>query len=120
MATTTPGETAAAQKARALPLGGRFNPYLDNERDTPPIYLPRQGQVSTVCAPRFEERLNPVVVVQQLRARFQAAGKTWRSEFYTTLTQRFPDGIPADLVDALGDELMAQTGDVVVNLASHG
>ncbi|WGM05991.1 integrase catalytic domain-containing protein [Arsenophonus nasoniae] len=118
--TTTPGETAAAQKANALPFGGRFNPYLDNERDTPPIYLPKQGQASPVCAPRFEERLNPVVVVQRLRARFQAAGKTWRSEFYTTLTQRFPDGIPADQVDALGDELMAQTGDVVVTLASHG
>lgn len=118
--TATPGETAAAQKANASPFGGRFNPYLDNERDTPPIYLPKPGQVSTVCAPRFEERLNPVVVVQQLRARFQAAGKTWRSEFYTTLTRRFPDGIPADQVDALGDELMAQTGDVVVNLASHG
>lgn len=118
--TSTLGETAAAQKANALPLGGRFNPYLDNERDTPPIYLPKPGQASTVCAPRFEERLNPVVVVQRLRARFQAAGKTWRSEFYTTLTQRFPDGIPADQVDALGDELMAQSTDVVVSLASHG
>ncbi|OZI13942.1 hypothetical protein CE195_11950, partial [Sodalis-like symbiont of Philaenus spumarius] len=92
--TTCPTETAAAQKAKALPLGGRFNPYLDNERDNPPIYLPKQGQVSTVCAPRFEERVNPVVVVQRLRARFQAAGKSWRSEFYTTLTQRFPEGIP--------------------------
>jgi hypothetical protein len=74
--TTTPGETAAAQKANALPFGGRFNPYLDNERDTPPIYLPKQGQASTVCAPRFEERVNPVGVVQHLRARFEAAGKT--------------------------------------------
>ncbi|PAV05496.1 hypothetical protein CBG25_06380 [Arsenophonus sp. ENCA] len=97
-----------------------FNPYLDNERDTPPIYLPKQGQASPVCAPRFEERLNPVVVVQRLRARFQAAGKAWRSEFYTTLTQRFPDGIPADQVDALGDELMGQSTEVVVSLASHG
>ncbi|OZI13887.1 hypothetical protein CE195_12275 [Sodalis-like symbiont of Philaenus spumarius] len=61
--TTCPTETAAVQKAKALPLGGRFNPYLDNERDTPPIYLPKQGQLSRIFAARFEERFNPLGTV---------------------------------------------------------
>jgi hypothetical protein len=108
--TTTPLETAAAQKANALPFAGRFNPYLDNERDNPPMYLPRPGQASTVCAPRFEECLNPVAVVQHLRQRFEQAGKTWQPVFYARITQRFPQGVPVEAMDALYDELMAQTG----------
>lgn len=120
--TQSVAETEAARKAKALPFGGRFNPYLNSEKyqTTSPIDLPKNGQSATVGVTRFEERLNPVAVVQILRERFQAAGKTWRGEFYITLSQRFPEGIPADQVDALGDELMAQTTDVVVSLVSHG
>ncbi|WP_290607597.1 transposase family protein [Arsenophonus sp. ENCA] len=120
--TQTVAETEAARKAKALPFGGRFNPYLSSEKyqTTSPIDPSNAGLPASVGVTRFEERLNPVAVVQILRERFKAAGKSWHGEFYLTLTQRFPDGIPADQVDALGDELMAQSTDVVVNLASHG
>ncbi|EIQ4348822.1 DDE-type integrase/transposase/recombinase, partial [Escherichia coli] len=36
-------ETDAAKKDKALPFGGRFNPYLDIERDDHPAYLPKRG-----------------------------------------------------------------------------
>ncbi len=45
-------------KTNTLLFGGRFNPYLDNESDTTPIYLAKQSQdPSTVYMLSFEERL---------------------------------------------------------------
>ncbi|EFE8096560.1 transposase family protein, partial [Escherichia coli] len=49
-------ETDAAKKDKALPFGGRFNPYLDIERDDHPAYLPKRGQASDVRGPRTEQR----------------------------------------------------------------
>ncbi|MGP4123531.1 MAG: hypothetical protein ACTXOO_03455 [Sodalis sp. (in: enterobacteria)] len=55
-----------------------------------------------------------------MQARFQSECKTLRvnfNQFYTKLTRRFLEGIQADKVDALGDELMGLTSDWVVIMA---
>lgn len=105
--TSNKEETDAARKAKALPFGGQFNPYLDIERDNHPTYLPKRGQESTVRAPRIEERpLNHVEAATALRTRFIAGDLTWTAEHYRQMVALYPDGVPAE---ALGDVMTALT-----------
>ncbi|EKY9649620.1 DDE-type integrase/transposase/recombinase [Escherichia coli] len=97
-------ETDAAKKDKALPFGGRFNPYLDIERDDHPAYLPKRGQASDVRGPRTEQRpMTHVEAAKALRDKFSADGLTWTPEHYRQLTAQYPDGVP----EAALDEVMA-------------
>ncbi|HDS7101872.1 TPA: DDE-type integrase/transposase/recombinase [Escherichia coli] len=97
-------ETDAAKKDKALPFGGRFNPYLDIERDDHPAYLPKRGQASGVRRPRTEQRpMTHVEAAKALRGKFSANGLTWTPEHYRQLTAQYPDGVP----EAALDEVMA-------------
>ncbi|WP_096978270.1 DDE-type integrase/transposase/recombinase [Escherichia coli] len=97
-------ETDAAKKDKALPFGGRFNPYLDIERDEHPAYLPKRGQASDVRRPRTEQRpMTHVEAAKALRDKFIADGLTWTPEHYRQLTAQYPDGVP----EAALDEVMA-------------
>ncbi|HFO6800811.1 TPA: integrase [Escherichia coli] len=97
-------ETDAAKKDKALPFGGRFNPYLDIERDDHPAYLPKRGQASDVRGPRTEQRpMTHVEAAKALRGKFSANGLTWTPEHYRQLTAQYPDGVP----EAALDEVMA-------------
>ncbi|KFK92779.1 MULTISPECIES: DDE-type integrase/transposase/recombinase [unclassified Serratia (in: enterobacteria)] len=116
--TTSAADAQAALKARTLPFGGRLNPFKDIEEDIAPTYLPVRGEASKVRGPRIEQFLNPVEVVRTLREQFKQQGKTWNSTFYTDITTRFPDGVPADQVEALAAEYMALTSEVVVRLVN--
>ncbi|HBV6484938.1 TPA: integrase, partial [Klebsiella pneumoniae] len=79
--TASKEETEAARKGKALPFGGRFNPYLDIERDDHPTYLPKRGQESQVRGPRIEQRpLSHVEAAKLLRERLTAAGHSWFPE----------------------------------------
>ncbi|MBS8646931.1 DDE-type integrase/transposase/recombinase, partial [Escherichia coli] len=80
-------ETDAAKKDKALPFGGRFNPYLDIERDDHPAYMPKRGQASDVRGPRTEQRpMTHVEAAKALRDKFSADGLTWTPEHYRQLT----------------------------------
>lgn len=114
--TDTPVAAEAALKARALPFGGRLNPFKDIEDDVAPTYLPVKGDVSRARALQVEQFLNPLDAVKHLRVAFTASGKTWRGEFYTRLTQHYPDGVPASALDAITTEYLDLAGDVVVSL----
>ncbi|CAB1217861.1 DDE-type integrase/transposase/recombinase [Klebsiella michiganensis] len=104
--TTSKEETEAARKGKALPFGGRFNPYLDIERDDHPTYLPKRGQESQIRGPRIEERpLTHVEAAKILRERLIQGGKSWQAEHYAMLVSRYPDGVPATEIDALAEEL---------------
>ncbi|HIB9675006.1 TPA: integrase [Escherichia coli] len=97
-------ETDAAKKDKALPFGGRFNPYLDIERDDHPAYLPKRGQASDVRGPRTEQRpMTHVEAAKALRDKFSSDGLTWTPEHYRQLTAQYPDGVP----EAALDEVMA-------------
>ena len=115
--TQTKEETEQARKARELPFGGRFNPYIEQENPALPAYLPHRGRASDVRTPLPEERRNPLEVVRMLRESFKAQGKTWRGEYYIQLSQRYPEGVPVSEIDAITAEYLALAGDVVVRLA---
>lgn len=101
-------ETDAAKKGKALPFGGRFNPYLDIERDDHPAYLPRRGQASAVRGPHTVPRpLTHVEAAKALRGKFAASGQEWTPEHYRRLTAQYPDGVPESALDEVVAALTA-------------
>lgn len=102
-------ETETARKSKALPFGGEFNPYMEIEQAKHPEYLPKRGQASQVRGPRIEERpLTHVEAAKLLRERFTAQGQEWQKHYYGQLVSQFPDGVPAEELDALASDMLAQ------------
>lgn len=101
-------ETEAAKKAKAVPFGGRLNPYLDIERDDAPTYLPKRGAVVEVRSPRIEQRpLTHVEAAKQLRDRLTEKGHPWTAQYYQQLVAQYPDGIPADDIETVANALIS-------------
>ncbi|MGP3133866.1 integrase [Serratia nematodiphila] len=97
---------AAARKAKALPFGGRFDPYRTIDDTELPSYLPKRGQESDVRGPRIEQRpLTHVEAAKALREVFTAQGREWQAQHYNLLVQRFPDGVPVDDIDTIASDL---------------
>lgn len=93
--TGTQSNTAAeaVRKAKALPLGGEFNPYVELDSEQP-TFMPRRGQEHSLKAPKVEVApLNHVQAVKSLRGRM---GNDWKPEFYEWLVQRYPNGVPEE------------------------
>lgn len=106
---STQAELEAATKARAVPFGGRLDPYkhLDDTDDLP-AFLPRRGTAHGLVAPQIElPPLSHVEAARLLKARVEEAGGEWTSERFLWLRQRWPVGVPQDQVEALTAELMA-------------
>ncbi|MCQ7061606.1 integrase, partial [Escherichia coli] len=79
-------DAAAARKAKALPFGGRLDPYKHIDDTTLPTYMPRRGQASEVRSPRVEQRpLTHVEAAKVLREKFTASGHKWTPEHYRQL-----------------------------------
>ncbi|RNM02623.1 DDE-type integrase/transposase/recombinase [Dickeya undicola] len=112
--TASKEETDTAKKDKALPFGGRFNPYLDIERDDHPTYLPRRGQASEVRGPRIEQRpLTHVEAAKILRERFTERGQKWTAEHFRLMASRWPDGVPEDQLDEIATSLIAPVSNVI-------
>ncbi|MEI7408752.1 integrase [Pectobacterium aroidearum] len=112
-------ETEAAKKAKAVPFGGRFNPYLDIERDDHPAYLPKRGQTAEVRHPRIEQRpLTPVEAAKALRERFAARNQTWTAGHFRQLVQLYPAGVPEEQLDEAVDALMTPVSGNVINIVN--
>jgi hypothetical protein len=94
----------AARKSRALPFGGRFDPYkrLD-ETDMLPAFLPRRGSRHDLTPPVVE--LSPLSHVEAAKAIKSKIGEAWTPEHFQELRERFPGGVPNDRLDAFADEL---------------
>ncbi|EGP3498023.1 transposase family protein [Salmonella enterica] len=116
-------ETAAARKAGAIPFGGRFNPYkeIEDAQSNSPVYLPRKG---SELQPRVRVHqieiapLSHVKAAMALRTRFEALRREWNPTHYQYLVDNWPDGIPEDQLDAVMQELLALSDNVVVSLAA--
>jgi hypothetical protein len=114
-------ETDAAKKNKALPFDGRFNPYLDIERDDHPAYLPKRGQASDVRGPRIEQRpLTHVEAAKALREKFSADGHTWTPEHYRQLTAQYPEGVPETALDEVMVTLTTPTRSSVISSIVNG
>jgi len=104
--TDTVSQAEAARKAKALPFGGRLDPYKHIDEAELPTYLPRRGTDHELLAPKVElPPLNLVEAAKLLQPRLEALGGTWTPDTYRWLAQRHPDGIPEDQLDAIAAEL---------------
>jgi len=93
-------DAAAARKAKALPFGGRLDPYKHIDDATLPTYMPKRGQASEVRGPRVEQRpLTHVEAAKALREKFSANGHTWMPEHYRQLAAQYPEGVPEAALD---------------------
>lgn len=117
--TSSDAEAEAFRKAKSLPLGGSFNPYLELETTQHPAYLPKRGQVSDVRGPRIEQAaLNHVQAAQTLREKLQSQGLTWQAHHYTWLTTQHPDGVDPDHIDDIARSLIAQARKSVISIVN--
>lgn len=85
-----------------------------------PAYIPRRGRDLGLDASRREiPPLSHVEAAAQIKDR---VGGAWTAESYAWLTQRYPDGVPADAVDDIAAQLTgpAQTKAVPLRLAAQG
>lgn len=92
----------AARKSKALPFGGRLDPYKHIDEAELPTYLPRRGTAHDLAAPKVEfPPLSHVEAAKQIKPMLEAAGGEWTADRFQWLAQRFPAGVPPDQLDAI-------------------
>ncbi|ECO1013535.1 integrase, partial [Salmonella enterica subsp. enterica serovar Newport] len=94
---------------------------IEDAQHNSPAYLPRKG---SELQPRVRVHqieiapLNHVKAAMALRTRFDALRREWNPTHYQYLVDNWPDGIPEDQLDAIMQELLALSDNVVVSLAA--
>jgi transposase InsO family protein len=89
----------AAKKAKAVPLGGTFNPFTAIDPADLPTYLPRRGTEHSLRAPDIDiPPLSRVQVAMRLQARL---GALWTAQSMAWLSNNYPDGAPEEQLDAI-------------------
>ncbi|HEY0954002.1 MAG TPA: integrase [Roseateles sp.] len=106
-AADTNAEAEARKKAKAVPFGGRIDPYKPIEQAPERTFLPRRGT-----------ELQPTVITQAAPARvltlFEVAGELVRRGVAMTAERNaqvrtwHPDGVPEDQLDALAERLQVR------------
>ncbi|AOJ08047.1 DDE-type integrase/transposase/recombinase [Burkholderia mayonis] len=111
--TTTRADAEAERRAKALPFGGRLDPYKHIDDGALPTYLPRRGTEHELVAPRVARApLSLVDAAMRIKPRIEAAGATWSAERFRWLQQRYPDGVPHERLDAIVAELVGPRADL--------
>lgn len=107
MGTDTVEATEAARKAKALPLGGKFDPYKPMTEAQLPTYMPKRGRELDVQLPHMQSHtLNLVETAKRLRARL---GDEWSPQHYQWLSQRHPNGITEEALDGIEAAMRRQS-----------
>lgn len=101
----------AARKAKALPFGGRIDPFKVIDDAPERTFLPRKGealavQTTTAATPVPARQLTHFEAGQWLTAN----GVTMGREVYDKLRAWHPDGVPEDQLTALKDRLTVRAG----------
>lgn len=124
---------AANRKAKRLAFAGAIDPmaHLGDTKVVP--HLPRAGRQSGVQAPEvlapqseiptirpvFEApRLSVYETARELKARVEDRGGTWTAELYARVSERWPEGVTEDQLDAAAVQLMAPVLRAVVGGAA--
>ena len=104
----TDEEAEKAAKAKALPFGGRIDPYkhLENVPDAADLPQAKRGVPHRTNEVRqvAERALTHVEAAMQLKKSIH-----WTARHYQMLTQRYPDGVPESAVAALAEEWAPST-----------
>ncbi len=101
-------EAEAKRKAKALPFGGRIDPYKHQEdtlaaRNT--LYIERQGtQMDYNRMEVAEQVLSKVEVAKLLKPRIEAAGGDWK-QTVQALQKLYPDGVVSSKLDEVFERL---------------
>jgi len=109
-AAATDDEAAAARKAKALPFGGRMDPYA-HLLDLPDVAtLPRRG---TALVPSAGTASTPVRAARlfthfEAAAWLSAAGVSPTPERHASVRAWHPEGVPEDQLEALKTRLLAK------------
>ncbi|MBF0802928.1 MULTISPECIES: DDE-type integrase/transposase/recombinase [unclassified Neisseria] len=104
----TLAEAEAKRKGKALPFGGRIDPYKHQEdtlaaRNT--LYIERQGsQMDYNRMEVAEQVLSKVEMAKLLKPRIEAAGGNWKQAL-TLIQKQYPDGVAASQLDAVFNQL---------------
>lgn len=120
MDAATDEEAEQKRKAKALPFGGRIDPYKSLREAPEMTFLPRRGTPMDVAipdvkeAPQFADRviecpaftapappLGHVELAQRLRERLL----DWSAQHYAALVQGWPQGATEDELDAIARRL---------------
>ena len=101
-------EAEAKRKTKALPFGGRIDPYKHQEdtlaaRNT--LYIERQGtQMDYNRMEVAEQVLSKVEVAKLLKPRIEAAGGDWK-QTVQALQKLYPDGVVSSKLDEVFERL---------------
>ncbi|WP_221800475.1 integrase catalytic domain-containing protein [Oceanobacter mangrovi] len=92
----TDAEVDAAAKAKALPFGGRLDPYKHFENIPDVAVLPRRGtELDLGDRPTVEQhRLSLPTAAMQIKRELEQSSIDWTPEHYQALTTAYPDGVP--------------------------
>ncbi|HGM5880619.1 DDE-type integrase/transposase/recombinase [Stenotrophomonas maltophilia] len=118
----TDEQAKAQRKAKAMPFGGRIDPYKSVQQAPEIQHLPRRGHRVDVAvpdvveAPRFNvdsitpiraelPPLNHVEAAMRLKPLVEAAGLAWSPDHYARTAQRWPEGLPVDQVESWAQAL---------------
>ncbi|OHX19680.1 MULTISPECIES: DDE-type integrase/transposase/recombinase [Chromobacterium] len=99
-------EIKAARAKKATPFDGALNTHSYLQDVELPAYLPRRGTEHALAAPAIEyPPLTLIEAAKQLKQRVTAAGGEWTQDRFQWLAQRYPAGVPEDLLAAIVAEL---------------
>ena len=108
MDAATLAEAEAKRKAKAVPFGGRIDPYKHQEdtlaaRNT--LYIERAGtQMDYNRMEVAEQVLSKVELAKLLKPRIEAAGGNW-ADAAKTLLRLYPDGVPESQIEDVFNRL---------------
>lgn len=105
----TDDEAAAKKKAKAVPFGGRIDPYKPIEQAPERTFMPRRG---TELRPLVATQAAPAQVLThfEVAAELARRGVAMSADRNALVRQWFPDGVPDDQVDQLQARLTARAG----------
>jgi len=102
MDATTQEEVDAARKAKAIPFGGKLQPFKEMTEADLPTFLPRRGTQHDLVIPTIEiPPLNHVAAAKALRTKVN----NWSAESLTWLKANYPDGVPEADLDTIAATL---------------
>jgi len=109
MDAATDAEAEAKRKAKAVPFGGRIDPFKVIEQAPERTFLPRRG---TELATTVSTTAAPARVLSQFEAAkaLVARGVAMSPELVATLCNGWPDGVPEDQLDDLQARLTVRAG----------
>lgn len=100
MQAETTGEAETARKKKAIPFGGKINPFKQAEEYQAPVWLPKRGEQHELVT---QIALPPISIIDLSRS----MAHDWQPAFYAVVSQRYPDGkIPAGDVESLKTRLL--------------